>query len=136
MVFIALPALQRSQRDTQRKNDVSLLISAAQRFQANNRGWLPRSNSTELHNLKLNYLNAADGEFADSSDGRDYIINNRNDPSVLPGAEIRARRADGRQYIYYISGAKCEGDTTTAADPNKVAIAIRLENGGVYCVDI
>lgn len=37
MVFIALPALQRSQRDTARKNDVSIVASAVSSWQGNNR---------------------------------------------------------------------------------------------------
>lgn len=41
MVFIALPALQRSQRDTQRGNDISRLITALNQYQANNRGAIP-----------------------------------------------------------------------------------------------
>lgn len=37
MVFLALPALQRSQRDTGRKNDVSTVVSALQSYLSNNR---------------------------------------------------------------------------------------------------
>lgn len=37
MVFIALPALQRSQRDTARKSDVSIVAGAVNSFQGNNR---------------------------------------------------------------------------------------------------
>lgn len=43
MVFIALPALQRSQRDTQRSNDVSRLSTAINNFKSNNRGNIPGS---------------------------------------------------------------------------------------------
>lgn len=38
MVFIALPALQRGQRDAGRKNDVSTVTSALQTYLSNNRG--------------------------------------------------------------------------------------------------
>ena len=38
MVFIALPALQRGQRDAGRKNDVSIVVSALQTYLSNNRG--------------------------------------------------------------------------------------------------
>ena len=41
MVFIALPALQRNQRDTQRKNDIGRVLTAVQKYQANNRGNMP-----------------------------------------------------------------------------------------------
>ena len=41
MVFLALPALQRSQRDTQRADDIARLQAAINSYQANNRGRLP-----------------------------------------------------------------------------------------------
>jgi len=41
MVFIALPALQRSQRDTQRSNDVARVQTALNQYQSNNRGAIP-----------------------------------------------------------------------------------------------
>ena len=36
MVFIALPALQRSQRDSQRKRDIDRFFAAIQNYQSNN----------------------------------------------------------------------------------------------------
>ena len=41
MVFIALPALQRSQRNTRRRQDMARIISAVNDYQANNNGKLP-----------------------------------------------------------------------------------------------
>ena len=41
MVFIALPALQRSQRDSARKNDVSIVSAAVNSFSSSNQGRLP-----------------------------------------------------------------------------------------------
>ena len=41
MVFIALPALQRSQRDTQRSNDIARVQTALNQYQSNNRGAIP-----------------------------------------------------------------------------------------------
>jgi prepilin-type N-terminal cleavage/methylation domain-containing protein len=38
MVFLALPALQRAQRDNDRRRDVGLVVAAIQSFYANNRG--------------------------------------------------------------------------------------------------
>jgi type II secretory pathway pseudopilin PulG len=45
MVFIALPALQRSQRDTARKADVSSIAAGVTAFTSNNRGLAPSSTS-------------------------------------------------------------------------------------------
>ncbi|MBS7346754.1 MAG: hypothetical protein KIG14_03510, partial [Candidatus Sacchiramonaceae bacterium] len=42
MVFVALPALQRNQRDAQRRQDLSRLMDAVQRRQMNNRGVIVR----------------------------------------------------------------------------------------------
>ena len=52
MVFIALPALQRNQRDTQRKNDIDRFLTAVQNYQSNNKGVVPEANGTALHSLK------------------------------------------------------------------------------------
>lgn len=41
MVFIALPALQRTQRNTQREDDMARVISAVNDFQTNNNGKTP-----------------------------------------------------------------------------------------------
>jgi len=47
MVFIALPALQRNQRDTARKNDVSTIASAVTTYTSNNRGTFPEPGDLE-----------------------------------------------------------------------------------------
>lgn len=41
MVFLALPALQRNQRDTQRNDDIARLQTALMNYQTNNRGKIP-----------------------------------------------------------------------------------------------
>ena len=46
MVFAALPALQVSSRDTQRRESVMTLISKIKDFQTNNRGALPNGDET------------------------------------------------------------------------------------------
>jgi len=43
MVFIALPALQRNQRDTARKSDVAIVASGVVAYTGNNRGKFPDS---------------------------------------------------------------------------------------------
>ena len=48
MVFIALPALQRGQRDTGRKNDVSTVAAAVNSVRANNKGAITALDSTGL----------------------------------------------------------------------------------------
>jgi prepilin-type N-terminal cleavage/methylation domain-containing protein len=69
MVFIALPALQRNQRDIQRKNDVNRALAALQRYQANNKGNLPSGEYWE--GFTSTYLRAGGDVFQDP-DGSDY----------------------------------------------------------------
>jgi prepilin-type N-terminal cleavage/methylation domain-containing protein len=45
MVFIALPALQRNQRDTARKSDVASVVSGVVAYTGNNRGIFPTTAS-------------------------------------------------------------------------------------------
>ena len=45
MVFIALPALQRNQRDTARKSDVASVVSGVVAYTGNNRGIFPTTDS-------------------------------------------------------------------------------------------
>ncbi|MBP6925231.1 type II secretion system protein, partial [Candidatus Saccharibacteria bacterium] len=68
MVFIALPALQRNQRDTQRKNDMARLKTAIDSYKSNNRGNLPWGTDrygvwSQSDNFGINYLKADQGEF-------------------------------------------------------------------------
>ena len=50
MVFIALPALQRSQRDTQRRDDMARVATALTQYQSNNGGNLPGYGATVPNN--------------------------------------------------------------------------------------
>ena len=110
MVFIALPALQRSQRDTQRRNDLSRMAAALTQFQANNGGKLPSgtgggdngsncatssslNDETEACKFIKNYMNvsgATSNEFKDP-DGTPYGLGILN---VSSSSESRKNSTD------------------------------------------
>ncbi len=73
MVFLALPALQRSQRDTQRKNDIGRLKAAYQQYRANNKGGIPHGGNyvEKWNNFMDNYMRSHGEEFKDPT-GSDY----------------------------------------------------------------
>lgn len=48
MIFIVIPALQRSQRNTQYKNNLSLIIAQLKNYKANNRGMNPPHLGAEI----------------------------------------------------------------------------------------
>ena len=64
IVFLAVPALQRNSRNTQRKNDVSALLSAVSEYESNSNGQLPNTSGTFQStftnaNPKLGYYTTA-----------------------------------------------------------------------------
>ena len=130
MVFIALPALQRNQRDTQRKNDIGRVLTALQSYQSNNRGSIPTSWSSQLITP---YLRLDGDTFTDPS-GINYRLTSRTVADGKPTRRINS--AGDISIIFYYLNSKCDGENIVAADgANKVAFAALLEGGGIYCVN-
>lgn len=137
MVFIALPALQRNQRDTQRKNDVSRVQTAISNYASANRGALPTNWTT----FTTQYLTVDNDSFIDPSGA----ATNQNNATTYVFTPLTATTAVGafntgstQNVIYYTSGAVCNaGDSSlaTAAGSRKIAFRIALEGGGAYCVN-
>ena len=85
MVFIALPALQRSQRNTQRQNDISRFVTSVNDFKVNNGNQTPFQTTALNTNLNSTSSTAINGNNAKQF-GRDYIVKyimggNANDAS-------------------------------------------------------
>ena len=120
IVFLAVPALQRSQRDTQRKSDLSRLMAQVNSYQSNNRGDVPAQNATAA--FVSAYLTNNGDQFADPQ-GTDYTI--------TPGAGA----APAAGTIRYATSARCgaNGAVTGGGTSRQVAASIGLEAGGAYC---
>lgn len=124
MVFIALPALQRNQRDTQRRNDLSRAQTAIQNFQTNNRNKLPVTQA-DWNNLRTNYLQAGGDSFDDPSRGTYQF----DVSGVAPTYDTTTPR------IYVAPQQVCDGENLVAAGAQKVALRLKLEGGGIACVN-
>ncbi len=133
MVFIALPALQKSQRDTQRKNDLSRIMTQITTYSSSNRGLIP----TDLSFVK-NYLGGpstttgvAGADYLDPSTGTGYVIF----LSASPGTTIGG--------IGYYKASKCGVDgavinnsASTPVNARNFALTMVLESqASLYCVD-
>ena len=130
MVVIALSALQRNQRDTQRKNDIGRVLTALQSYQSNNRGSIPTSWASQLITP---YLRLDGDTFTDPS-GINYNLWPRTVADGKPTQRING--AGDNSIIFYYLNSKCDGENIVAADgANKVAFAALLEGGGIYCVN-
>jgi prepilin-type N-terminal cleavage/methylation domain-containing protein len=125
MVFIALPALQRSQRDTQRKADIARVQTAIQNYQSNNRNALPTFNASFISGYMT--VNGED-TFTDPN-GTDYTFTANTSDDFTPSSFTAGR-------IYYTVGAKCNGEAAQKGQgSSKVAIQYKLEGGGTACVN-
>jgi prepilin-type N-terminal cleavage/methylation domain-containing protein len=129
MVFIALPALQRGQRDAQRKNDLGRVLTAVQNYQSNNRGAIPDGSWSETLD---SYLNKTAGEFKDP-DGSNYVF--RSIPAGDPITEFKNGVGNTLIAVHYYGKCGEAGSSVSAGGRQMVALSIMLESGGVYCVN-
>lgn len=133
MVFIALPALQRSQRDTSRKSDLSRVITAISNYTSSNRGELPTNWTT----FTTQYLATAGDTFIDPSGTntsqdpnlKTYIFSS-NPGDMLGTFDI----ASTQNVIYYAKGYTCDtGGAVVTSGNRMIAVRMYLEGGGVSC---
>ncbi len=140
MVFVALPALQRSQRDTQRREDMSRFMSQLAQYQANNNGATPKGTDetaaqykTAYTNFITNYLRVGGDAFSDPN-GKAYAIDEVTicTSSKCEQKSVAADTASG--YINVYTNATCNGEAPKYdAGARKIAITYKLEGAGIYC---
>jgi len=136
MVFLALPALQRGQRDTQRKDDLSRINTQLQNYQSSNRGSIP-SEAKLVDSDKgfvLRYLKGpgaqdgskqAGGEYVDPTSGEGYRFTTGDVADISLGT------------INYQTGKLCgeDGDVKSGSG-RQYALRTKLENqSAFYCID-
>lgn len=131
MVFIALPALQRSQRDNQRSNDLGRMISALNAYQSNNRGSIPSgvgAGTTTWTSFVNRYILVNGDTFQDPT-GTAYVLSEQT--TAMPSTTAFSAATPT---IRVIAGATCNGETiTTGQGARKVALQMKLEGGGIAC---
>jgi prepilin-type N-terminal cleavage/methylation domain-containing protein len=115
VVFLALPALQKSQRDTGRRQDVGKVVSGLQQYLSDNRNTWPTSPAV-----------VADG----------YVNSGLSNVTAVTRQTTFEAPTDNDTVIY-MTGAVCDANnepTATGASPRNAAVVVRLEGAGVlYC---
>ena len=132
MVFVALPALQRSQRDTQRRDDMSRLATAITQYQTNNNNKVPMAQSTKPTSTDFiaKYLGGADS--VKDPNGSAYIISF----NTLGGTVKAPNPTAYSETIYVYNKAKCDGESmASSTNTNDYAILFKLEGSGTFCQD-
>lgn len=135
MVFIALPALQRNQRDSQRKNDMGRLSSQLVNYTSSNRGALP-TNYTAFVNQYLitggdSFIDPAGATSLQGASQLTYVM------TLKDSSELTSTYALAQNIIYYTPGYVCGDSSSTvkSGGSRKVAFRMVLESGGVNCVN-
>lgn len=125
IVFLAVPALQRNSRNTQRKNDVSRVGTAANEYVSNNNGTLPTSSNGAAASIAssagtLGQYQASDISVSATTGAQNAITNSSN--------------------VVIVTGAKCGASGATVAGQSRsMAIQYMVENAGGFtavCTDI
>jgi len=100
MVFIALPALQRSQRNTQRKNDLSRFMTAITQYQANNNNNIVFNKSGDISGDLLNFTK----RYIDDSCSSASVNPNHDDLYMVSGCSAQFQDPDGENYNWDVRG--------------------------------
>ncbi len=147
MVFIALPALQRTQRDAERREELSMITQTIKDYQENNRGALPGVGSTgsALNTAWQKFYNNYLGNLEDP-DGPRYFDNLNvvqcsgrgvADESCTNGeiSSLKNGKFETNNYrTVVVQQATCSGvDPVMSSNPRKVAILYTLEVVGMVC---
>lgn len=110
IVFLAVPALQRNSRNTQRKNDVSAALSAVSEWSTNNGGKIPTSSADQTaaaSNVKLGYY------------------------STLAWGAGTVANPDNLDTVTVVTGAKCGTDGgAVGGSARQFAALYTVESGG------
>lgn len=165
MVFVALPALQRSQRDTARRNDIARVDTSLTQYQTNHQNspttlptgtstWTPTddeqkngtitcSSNNEACKFVRDYMNSGttgkEGQAKKNEfkdpDGTFYSMN-----IAEQGNDAFVYSNGGKPYemdhvVYIRTGAKCDDDKAVKDTSRHYAVLYRLEGSGVYCID-
>lgn len=127
IVLIAIPQLQRNQRNAARKNIVARVSTEVASYAGNNNGALPTLNNNAQTGITggftTRYLTGVN--YQDPSTGTNYTIST--------GAGTPTAVGDMR----YQTTQVCNGESpvATGANARNYTLSVFLEGGATYCVD-
>ena len=136
VVFLALPALQRGQRDNQRKQDLSKFMAQITAYSSNNQGQLPAYNqsgataNTSWNTFVTNYLTVGGTAFADPTNGTTYNVTQQ---AGSTGAGLPTGVTAGSIFTY--PGLTCtnvSGGSGTVSTTSRTIAAVIFQEQGVY----
>lgn len=124
IVFLAVPALQRTSRNTQRKNDAGNILGAVGTYVSNNNGALPNSQgalNNLLQSIKLGYYN---------TNGTVDVIYSKTTPT--PCTTVGTTSCPNSSYVntedvYFLPGFTCNSSNQPSANGSNRGYAVVYE---------
>lgn len=134
MVFIALPALQRNQRDTARKQEISTILAQVTSYQSNNRGNSPAASvATKIAFAKYLEGTADAAGLITLNSGTQVMFGTAPTASSVPSSA-------SEDVMVVVIGAKCDTSSTAtsgavvAGTKRQAAAVMKMENAdAAYC---
>ena len=160
MVFVALPALQKAQRDKQRDNNISQILAAFENYKKHNNGRYPGTIATgrnkgracfmqtgsgcnaltELRDFMERYVN---DEIVDPSTGKPYKFSSAGiyGSSCREGVSKTQEggnlfKSSGYSTLAICYETKCDGSMSNAKSRDTITIYYNREIGGIVCKEI
>lgn len=117
MVFLVVPALQRSQRDARRQSDARRWLAGAEQYATNNDNSYPSANQAGIDAVKTS-----------------YIQDTWKDPTT-DATYVYAAAVPKVGEIQYLKASTCDKNVAKAATGNnKISVVVFQEAGGTFCV--
>ncbi|MGE5312874.1 MAG: type II secretion system protein [Acidobacteriota bacterium] len=138
VVFLAVPALQRSQRDNQRRQDLGRLNTAIINYAGNHNGTNPTITSANSVDWINQYVRA---------NGKDTFMDPRGNTAGAKGEQYiltidalttPASYTDLNNTMTFRDKHQCDpatGGTTATTSSRNFAVLVGLESGNSYCMD-
>lgn len=124
LVFLAIPSLQRNNRNTQYRNDVANILGYVSEFTSNNNGALP---------VAENDVVEGDGEVSFTApDGSTSVVGTIRGGTTADIVSSTSSDRGDTENIVLVLGADCDGNNvnTTGAGSRSIAASYFIETAG------
>lgn len=122
IVFLAVPALQRNARNTQRKNDIGGITGGIGEYTNNNNGTGPKDTATlntAIGNAKLGFYTAANVFYQGTQASAPTSVST---PGTAGSASVLTI-----DDVVVVAGATCNGTVTAASSSRNYAVMYAVE---------
>lgn len=132
-IAIAIPALIRSQRDTDRRHDISAIINKIKEYQSNNRKALPSIGETD----RLFYQGSENGGFQTTSTTQWSSFLNNDLPRVYYDADntFHNEFTDPNGNLYRFSIVSCDSSVGVGGSCNQTQYQYGADGGMIRAIN-